>query len=257
MMWLPGEQAKKFRSTAVNILTSYYAGDKTLLDEVWANAQAQAPINEAARAALPQLDAIEAYGEKRQKIMDHLEQDLALVKVMAATVHEYNGYLKEQMDIKRELFGMEQGHLDHRLNHEQSMLQVAEQRQKGEAEHKRAMKELDSPSVAVPEVVATDMRTKLTVLGVFQKNIAQFPIASGTKARRERLVREAGVKAAGKYREVWGVEPGKALDAGSGFEVCVYPIEAEALLLESLKEAYRHMCAGQNQVPIKGFLVLT
>jgi hypothetical protein len=271
MMWLPGEQAKKFRSTAVNILTSYYAGDKTLLDEVWANAQAQAPINEAARAALPQLDAIEEYGAKRQKIMEHIEQDLALVKVMAATTKEYNGYLREQLELRRELCGLdrdqtdmrcklielEQGQLDHRLNHEQSMLQVAEQRQKGEAEHKRAMKELDSPSVAVPEVVATDMRTKLTVLGVFQKNIAQFAMASGTKARRERLVREAGVKAAGKYREVWGVEPGKALDAGSGFEVCVYPIDAEALLLESLKEAYRHMCAGQNQVPIKGFLVLT
>jgi len=257
MMWLPGEKAKTFRSKAAEILTRYYAGDKTLLEEVWANAQASAPINEAARAALPQLDAIEEYGAKRQKIMEHIEQDLALVKVMAATVNEYNGYLKEQMDIKRELFGMEQGHLDHRLNHEQSMLQVAGQRQKGDVEHKRAMKELDSPAVAVPEVVVTDMRTKLTVLGVFQKNIAQFAMASGTKARRERLVREAGVKAAGKYRAEWGVEACKALDAGSGFEVCVYPIEAEALLLESLKEAYRHMCAGQNQVPIKGFLVLT
>ena len=154
------------------------------------------------------------------------------------------------------LIEMEQGHLDHRLNHEQSMLQVAEQRQRGEVEHKRAMKELDSPSVAVPEVV-TDTRTKLTVLGVFQKNITQFAIVSNEKARRERLVREAGVKAASKYREVWGVEPGKAMDAGSGFEVCVYPTEAEGLLLESLKETYRHMCAGQNQVPIKGFLVLT
>ena len=271
MMWLPGEQAKTFRTKAAEILTRYYAGDKTLLNEVWANAQAQAPINEAARAALPQLDAIEEYGAKRQKIMEHIQEDLALVKTMAATTKEYNTYLKEQVELRRELCGMDQeqtemrcrliemenGHLDHRLNHEQSMLQVAEQRQKGDVEHKRAMKELDSPAVAVPEVVVTDMRTKLTVLGVFQKNIAQFAMASGTKARRERLVREAGVKAAGKYRAEWGVEACKALDAGSGFEVCVYPIEAEALLLESLKEAYRHMCAGQNQVPIKGFLVLT
>jgi hypothetical protein len=268
MMWLPGEQAKKFRSTAVNILTSYYAGDKTLLNEVWANAQAQAPINEAARAALPQLDAIEAYGEKRQKIMEHIQEDLALVRVMAATTKEYNGYLKEQMEIKRELFDMEISHERAKLevfgqfkkvdlDHDSAKFTLSEQGKQSDIEHKRAMKELDSPAVAVPEVVVTDMRTKLTVLGVFQKNIAQFAMASGTKARRERLVREAGVKAAGKYRAEWGVEACKALDAGSGFEVCVYPIEAEALLLESLKEAYRHMCAGQNQVPIKGFLVLT
>jgi hypothetical protein len=252
----------------VNILTSYYAGDKTLLNEVWANAQANAPINEAARAALPQIDAIEEYGAKRQKMMEHIQEDLALVRVMAATTKEYNGYLKEQMEIKRELFDMEISHERAKLevfgqfkkvdwDHENAKFALSEQGKRSDIEHKRAMKELDSPSVAVPEVVATDMRTKLTVLGVFQKNIAQFPMASGTKARRERLVREAGVKAAGKYREVWGVEPGKALDAGSGFEVCVYPIDAEALLLESLKEAYRHMCAGQNQVPIKGFLVLT
>ena len=268
MMWLPGEQAKKFRSTAVNILTSYYAGDKTLLNEVWANAQAQAPINEAARAALPQLDAIEAYGEKRQKIMEHIQEDLALVRVMAATTKEYNGYLKEQMEIKRELFDMEISHERAKLevfgqfkkvdlDHDSAKFTLSEQGKQSDIEHKRAMKELDSPAVAVPEVVVTDMRTKLTVLGVFQKNIAQFAMASGTKARRERLVREAGVKAAGRYRAEWGVEACKALDAGSGFEVCVYPIEAEALLLESLKEAYRHMCAGQNQVPIKGFLVLT
>lgn len=268
MMWLPGEQAKTFRTKAAEILTRYYAGDKTLLNEVWANAQAQAPINEAARAALPQLDAIEEYGAKRQKIMEHIQEDLALVRVMAATTKEYNGYLKEQMEIKRELFDMEISHERAKLevfgqfkkvdlDHDSAKFTLSEQGKQSDIEHKRAMKELDSPAVAVPEVVVTDMRTKLTVLGVFQKNIAQFAMASGTKARRERLVREAGVKAAGKYRAEWGVEACKALDAGSGFEVCVYPIEAEALLLESLKEAYRHMCAGQNQVPIKGFLVLT
>lgn len=268
MMWLPGEKAKTFRSKAAEILTRYYAGDKTLLNEVWANAQAQAPINEAARAALPQLDAIEEYGAKRQKIMEHIQEDLALVRVMAATTKEYNGYLKEQMEIKRELFDMEISHERAKLevfgqfkkvdlDHDSAKFTLSEQGKQSDIEHKRAMKELDSPAVAVPEVVVTDMRTKLTVLGVFQKNIAQFAMASGTKARRERLVREAGVKAAGKYRAEWGVEACKALDAGSGFEVCVYPIEAEALLLESLKEAYRHMCAGQNQVPIKGFLVLT
>jgi len=52
MMWLPGENAKKFRSKAAEILTSYYAGDVSLLKEIEANAASDAPINQMARASL-------------------------------------------------------------------------------------------------------------------------------------------------------------------------------------------------------------
>jgi hypothetical protein len=55
LMWLPGEQAKQFRSKAADILTRYYAGDKTLLSDIYANAESHSVINEAARAALPQV----------------------------------------------------------------------------------------------------------------------------------------------------------------------------------------------------------
>jgi hypothetical protein len=269
MMWLPGEQAKQFRSKAAEILTRYYAGDKTLLNEVWANAQASAPINEAARAALPQLDAIEEYGAKRQKIMEHMEEDLALVRVIACTTREYNGYLREQVEIKRELFDMEISHERAKLevfeqfkrveiNHETSKFSLSEQSKKSDVEHKRVMKELDL--APVPVTLSDEQRDKskvLTVLGVYQKNKSQFAMVSHVKAKRERLVREAGVKAAAKYREEKGVEPVKTLDAGSGFEVCMYPADAEALLMNALKETYRHMCVGQNQVPISGYLILS
>ena len=53
LMWLPGEQAKQFRSKASDILTRYFAGDKTLLIDICANAESQNVINQAARAALP------------------------------------------------------------------------------------------------------------------------------------------------------------------------------------------------------------
>jgi len=52
MMWLPGETAKSFRTKAAEILTRYFAGDKTLLQEIEANAASDAPINQMARAAL-------------------------------------------------------------------------------------------------------------------------------------------------------------------------------------------------------------
>lgn len=52
MMWLPGENAKNVRTKAAEIITRYYAGDKSLLQEIEANANSNAPINQMARAAL-------------------------------------------------------------------------------------------------------------------------------------------------------------------------------------------------------------
>ena len=54
IMWLPGTMAKDFRSQACDILTRYLAGDQSLHDEVNANAQSHQPINEFARASLPE-----------------------------------------------------------------------------------------------------------------------------------------------------------------------------------------------------------
>lgn len=52
VMWIGGENAKRYRSTMVSILTRYYAGDGSLLDEVEANAQSNTPIAQMARASL-------------------------------------------------------------------------------------------------------------------------------------------------------------------------------------------------------------
>jgi len=52
MMALPGENAKKLRTKAAEILTRYFAGDKTLLREIEANAASDAPVNQMARAAV-------------------------------------------------------------------------------------------------------------------------------------------------------------------------------------------------------------
>jgi hypothetical protein len=52
MMWLPGDNAKNFRTKAAEIITRYYAGDKSLLLEIEANAASDAPINQMARASL-------------------------------------------------------------------------------------------------------------------------------------------------------------------------------------------------------------
>jgi len=79
-MQLPGEKAKQLRKKASNILTRYYAGDKTLLAEVYANAESRGMINQAARAALPPVQADEVEDEhtrKRKALeLDVMEADL-------------------------------------------------------------------------------------------------------------------------------------------------------------------------------------
>ena len=52
VMWIGGENAKKYRSAMTSILTRYYAGDGSLVEEVEANAQSAAPVAQMARAAL-------------------------------------------------------------------------------------------------------------------------------------------------------------------------------------------------------------
>ncbi len=52
VMWIGGENAKKYRSAMVSILQRYYAGDGSLLEEVEANAHSAGPVQQMARASL-------------------------------------------------------------------------------------------------------------------------------------------------------------------------------------------------------------
>ena len=52
VMFLPGDAAKKHRSTMATILTRYYAGDKALFQEIEANAVSESPVCQLARGAL-------------------------------------------------------------------------------------------------------------------------------------------------------------------------------------------------------------
>lgn len=52
VMMVSGEKAALYRSAMTKILTRYYAGDGSLVDEVQANAQSSAPVAQMARASL-------------------------------------------------------------------------------------------------------------------------------------------------------------------------------------------------------------
>jgi hypothetical protein len=154
MMWLPGEQAKQFRSQASAILTRYYAGDKTLLADVIANAESGAGINEAARDALP--DVVDELGTKRRRTVTTIsEKELVRMK-------EQNVFLREHIDLKREFYGVElsyerdklamvgQGraqelqHESTKLQHESTKIDLLDKERKSEVEYKKALKAMES-----------------------------------------------------------------------------------------------------------------
>ena len=76
VMWLPGNMAKDFRTKACEILNRYIAGDASLVAEINANAVSTAPINEMARASLPDSVAL----LPMLKTVDVLTSELVIVR---------------------------------------------------------------------------------------------------------------------------------------------------------------------------------
>jgi len=265
LMWLPGEKAKSFRSQAAEILTRYYAGDKTLLKDVWENAQSHNPINEAARAALPEIDE---YNSKRQKMMEDLQEDLAVIRVASQCTREYVVNLREIVEVKKELYGLETSFEKEKFSFEEkrfSMLKekilLMEGERNGELEHKKAMKALDSLSLAPAAVptaasasVEEDPSTYTTVLKVFTRHQGQFPSMT-SRAKKDKLLRGAGIKASAEFKKQWGLEPARVGE--DGHDVCKYPLQAEDMIMAALRSTMMELRAGGDQVPIRGYLVLT
>jgi hypothetical protein len=89
-MWLPGENAKKNRSIMVNILVRYFAGDKSLLKEIEANAASDSPVAQMARASLASERVDSPLKLARKRPFEELEFEerkaaLALTKIQIET----------------------------------------------------------------------------------------------------------------------------------------------------------------------------
>ena len=71
-MFLPGETAKMYRSGMAKILHRYFAGDKSMLEEIEANAASDSPVAQMARASLP---------EDRKRKMEFEDTQLHALKI--------------------------------------------------------------------------------------------------------------------------------------------------------------------------------
>jgi len=260
LMWLPGTQAKVMRSKAADILTRYFAGDSSLHAEVEANAASGGVINEAARAALPQPDD----SNKRRKTVAKLEQELAVLTIVTANYKEQNLSLREQIELKRELFGIELsyerdklGVVDQgrarELEHDRAKFALINGDRKSELEFKRALKAIENGSVedhAAPPLPIPNSYT--TVLKVFTNHQREFG-GLNSKDKKIALLRAAGRKAADAFRSINGLHPPTVPE--NDLEVNMYPIELESMIMESLREAYRSLWGGGNQAPIRSYFL--
>ena len=88
-MVLPGKAAKEVRIKAADILTRYFAGDSSLIDEVQANADSDAPINQMARSALGKRSADVEDLERTTRIkrlqLENLELEMSIRSKYAET----------------------------------------------------------------------------------------------------------------------------------------------------------------------------
>jgi hypothetical protein len=93
VMWVGGENAKKYRSAMVSILQRYYAGDGSLTDEIEANAQSTSPVAQMARASLaveqPELSL--DFKRKREELeMFRMEAEIETMRADIETKRKAN-----------------------------------------------------------------------------------------------------------------------------------------------------------------------
>jgi len=192
MNWLPGENAKKWRGKTARILKRYFAGDPTLLDEVRANANKTAPINEAARAALnnppPQPAVADDEDEqtlvKRRKLYDDLSSSLSVgtkeVKQYSTSLSTCNRHLAKHIYLKSKFYDMEIKFEHDKLTIERAKLALLHDGRFQDLEYKRALKALEAadpampaptaPSASIPTAVPDAAAATTTLFKVYDDN---------------------------------------------------------------------------------------
>lgn len=257
--WLVKDENKVLGGKISDILVSHFHEESSVVVDL------NLPVENTADDGISSQNS-----PKRQKTANDMQIELTVVKAMVVATQDQNDKLMAQVHIKRELYDIEIGykernnHLD--LTREQEMLRIAAQKNSldseavkitamknsQELEHKRALKALDSEpallSVPVqPQSFSVDPNTFTTVLKVYMKHKPEFSGIT-SKAAVEKLLKTAGKKAVTAFMEKWGSKPPVTYE--NGFEVLKYPINAESMIMDSLRSASRVILAGANQQAI-------
>lgn len=96
IMVLPGKVAKETRKTFASIIQRYLAGDRSLITEIKANADSNAPIAQMARASLAEANNPEDPEARRKRIK---REDLELVKLEREVQEKHIKNMQSFMDL--------------------------------------------------------------------------------------------------------------------------------------------------------------
>lgn len=237
LMWLPGEKAKDFRTKVAEILKRYFAGDPTLLDDIQANAVSNCPINQAARASLQEYSV-----SKRQKLIP-TQEEISRCKEFGEFItmlQTNNTHYKEFIELRKEEVKVELMSKEHLMR--LSLKEKAENNKldnkirKDELKYKQALLALETQ----PNPILT------TVLKVYQANKESFPLLKHDQKRS--FLIQSGTLATNAYVCQYGVQPSKVSE--QGFHVNAFPPQAEDIVMQSLRSAYKNHIAGGGQSTI-------
>ena len=282
VMVLPGNAAKEYRQKFADIIQRYIAGDATMVNELAHNAMAADPVSLLARESLPApaLPASEdadlalpgelSLGMKRSR-KEFEELNTAAkeysVVVRAATV-DLKSLVSERtifLETKEKEIDLVNKHGDAVFYHmektklreielaemmqtklrqnEIEMQALVDRKNAKELFHERALITL-AEQRAKP--ITPDPSTYTTVLKVFRNAQGQFKLKN--KRECDTLLVKAGNKAKEMYEAKYGIPPTKGKEGA--YDVNLYPLAAETLIMDSLRALYREVQGGKNQQPL-------
>ena len=100
MMMLGGKVAAEFRAIIEGVFSRYVAGDRSMLQEIQANAASDAPIHQAYRQALAQEPVVDAAGAKRHLELEMEERLVALAEKKQA-LEERKSHMGVEVDERK------------------------------------------------------------------------------------------------------------------------------------------------------------
>jgi len=245
LMALPGEGAKEYRSKFADVIKRFLAGDKTLVEEINANAESNAPIHQMARDACSSAGDVENEGIVGQKrLHDAVVQSRELVTNYKAATE----LMREQNNVARERGDIDLGIL--RARHDLEKIN-----RMSELEHAKAIFEIERAKAAISQPQQVQPQASLvpaghtTILKVYHKHKAAFDMLKASQIRG--LLQSAGIKAKTAFEASHGTTPLRIREGH--YDVLCYPEEDERLMLEAIRSAMRDLLGHAR--PITSFVV--
>jgi hypothetical protein len=254
LMALPGEGAKEYRSKFAEVIKRYLAGDKTLVEEINANAKSNAPINQMARDACSSEGDLEHEGIVGQK---RLHDAVVMSRELVTNFKAANEHMREQNMLVRERGEIDIDFLRKRHEYEQAMLRARHDLEKAnrmsELDHAKAMLDIERAKAALSQPQQQAQTSPVpaghtTVLKIYHKHKPSFDMIKSCQVKR--LLQTAGIKAKAAFEALHGTSPLRIKEGQ--FDVLCYPEDDEPLILEAIRSAMRDLLGHAR--PITSFV---